>query len=263
VKALEPTHVLRKIVEAKRRRVSDLQKRVPEPIVRKMASVAPEVRSFRRVFDSPNHTHVIAEVKKASPSAGVLIDPLDVDGLASSYANAGAAALSVVTEEDFFEGNLGWVQRAGRAAGLPVLRKDFVFDEYQVFETRASGASAILLIVAMLEPAELTGLLSVAEACGLDAVVEVHDEAELDEALAAGSRIVGVNNRDLKTFEVRLETSERLGALIPDGVVFIAESGIRTRSDVERLAAAGARGFLVGERLLRASDPAEALRELL
>jgi len=263
VKQLEPTHVLRKIVEAKRHRVADQEKRVPEPIVRKMASVAGEVPSFQNAFASEGRTHVIAEIKKASPSAGVLIERLDVDGLASTYASAGAAAVSVVTEEDFFDGNLGWVQWAGRASGLPVLRKDFVFDEYQIFETRAAGASAILLIVAMLECEELTRLLSVAHDLGLDAVVEVHDEAELAEALKAGSRIVGVNNRDLKTFDVQLETSETLGALIPEDVLFIAESGIRTRSDIERLAAAGARGFLVGEQLLRAADPAGALKELL
>lgn len=263
MKTLEPTHVLRKIVDAKRQRVRELEKRVPAPIVRKMASLAPDVPSFRRAFESGAKTNVIAEVKKASPSAGVLIDPLEVERLVSIYAKAGASAISVVTEEDFFHGNLGWVRTAGSVSGLPVLRKDFVFDEYQVMETRAAGASALLLIVAMLESAELAQLLGVAEDLGLDAVVEVHDEQELDEALSAGARIVGVNNRDLKTFEVRLETAERLGALIPGDVTFIAESGIRSRADVERLAAAGARGFLVGEQLLRASDPGKALRDLL
>lgn len=263
MKTLEPTHVLRRIVESKSRRVSDSEKRVPEPIVRKMAAMASDVPSFRAALESRGRTHVIAEVKKASPSAGVLIDPLDVDRLAATYASAGASAISVVTEEDFFAGNLGWVRSAGQAAGLPVLRKDFVFDPYQVLETRAAGASAILLIVALLDPVELGRLLAVAHDSGLDSVVEVHDESELDEALGAGARIVGVNNRDLKTFDVRLETSERLGALIPDDVIFIAESGIRTRDDIRRLAAAGARGFLVGEHLLRSPDPGQALRDLL
>ena len=263
MKALEQTHVLARILEAKRKRVEDTHLRVPDAIVRKMASTAGEVPSFREALEAPGRTRVIAEIKKASPSAGVLIESLDVSALASSYAAAGASAISVVTEEDFFEGDLGWVSQAAKASGLPVLRKDFIFDSYQLAETRAAGASAVLLIVAMLQPKELGQLLGSASAFGLDALVEVHDEAELEEALEAGASIIGVNNRDLKTFEVNIETSVRLGERIPDEVLFVAESGIRQRADIERLSGAGANAFLIGERLVRAADPETALKELL
>jgi indole-3-glycerol phosphate synthase len=263
MKSLGDSHVLTRIVAAKRKRVADAQMRVPPVIVERMASMAPAPLSFRAALGGGPTTRIIAEVKKASPSAGVLIDPLDAGALAATYRDAGAAAVSVVTEEDYFQGNLGWVCQAAGNSGLPVLRKDFVFDDYQVLETKASGASAILLIVALLEPGELAGLIRAAGDAGLDALVEVHDEQELDEALNAGARMVGVNNRNLKTFDVDLEIAVRLGEKIPRGVVFVAESGIRSRSDIHRLQAAGADAFLVGEYLIRSPDPAAVLRELL
>ena len=263
MKILESNHVLSTILEAKRKRVSDAKLRVPEAIVRKMASMAVPRPSFRKALEMPGRTRIIAEVKKASPSAGVLIDDLDVRSLAKVYAEAGASAVSVVTEEDSFQGNLGWVREAADASALPVLRKDFVFDPYQVLETRAAGASAVLLIVAMLEPAELKRLIAAAGQAGLDVLVEVHDEHELEEALEAGAGIVGVNNRDLKTFEVQLETSVLIGRKVPDDVLFVAESGIETRQDIDMLGEAGADAFLIGERLIRALDPAKALKELL
>ncbi len=263
MKQLAETHVLARILEAKRKRVEDAQLRVPEAIVRKMASTADPVPSFRMALKADTGTHIIAEIKKASPSAGVLINDLDVAALAGTYARAGASAISVVTEEDFFQGSLAWVGLAARSSGLPVLRKDFVFDFYQLAETRAAGASAILLIVAMLEPDEIRDLLEACADFGIDALVEVHDEAELGEALRAGASIVGVNNRDLKSFEVSIETGMRLGGHIPDGVLFVAESGIHQKSDVVQLADAGADAFLVGEKLVRSKDPGAALKELL
>lgn len=263
MKRLEQTHVLARILEAKRKRVEDAHLRVPDAIVRKMASTAGDAPSFRRALEAPGRTRVIAEIKKASPSAGVLIESLDVSALASSYAAAGASAISVVTEEDFFGGNLGWISLAAKASGLPILRKDFIFDSYQLAETRAAGASAVLLIVAMLQPDELGQLVQSAVELGLDALVEVHDESELGEALDAGASIVGVNNRDLKTFDVDIETAMRLGERIPGNVLFVAESGIHKRSDIERLSGAGADAFLIGERLVRAADPETALKELL
>ena len=262
MKTLERTHILSRIVEAKRKRLEELRMRVPEAIVKKMASVAAPRPSFLEALARPGRTRIIAEVKKASPSAGTLIDQLDVAQVATAYRDAGAAAVSVVTEEDFFQGSLGWVRIAADASGLPVLRKDFLFDPYQVAETRAGGASAVLLIAAILGADELGMLIRATGDFGLDALVEVHDEAELDEALEAGAVIVGVNNRDLRTFEVDLETSIRLGQQIPAGVLFVAESGIRNPDDIRRLAGAGASAVLVGERLITSQDPGRALEEL-
>jgi indole-3-glycerol phosphate synthase len=263
MKKLAESHILARIVEAKKKRVRDSVFRVPEAVVRKMASTAEAVPSFQNAISQGSHPRIIAEIKKASPSAGVLTASLDVDGLARSYAQGGAVAVSVVTEEDFFSGDLGWIRAAAKSSRLPVLRKDFIFDPYQVAETRAAGASAVLLIVAMLEPAELRDLLGVCNEFRLDALVEVHDNVELAEALGAGASIVGVNNRDLKTFDVNLDTGIRLGSQVPKSVLFVAESGIHGRDDIERLLGAGADAFLIGERLIRAQDPGVALKELL
>jgi indole-3-glycerol phosphate synthase len=219
--------------------------------------------SFEQALCVPGRTRIIAEIKKASPSKGVFLPVINVDELARIYARCGAIAISVVTEEDFFQGDLSWIEKAGQASRLPVLRKDFIFDPIQVYETRASGASAMLLIVAMLAVHELRQLLQLARENGLDALVEVHDESELQEALEAGARLIGVNNRNLKTFDVDLDTSIRLAELIPDDRFFVVESGIRTRDDILRLIDVGADAFLVGEHLLASSDPETALRGLL
>ena len=169
----------------------------------------------------------------------------------------------MVTEEDFFQGDLGWISKIRQTSSLPVLRKDFVYDPFQVYETRAAGASAILFIVAMLEPAELKELIALAKELRLDALVEVHDETELGEALEAGASIVGVNNRNLKTFDVDIQTSERLAKLIPDDRLFVVESGIHDRADIDRLLNAGADAFLIGEHFLTSPDPGQTLRGLL
>lgn len=263
MKALAPDHVLSRLVGASRQRLEESLLRVPEAIVLKMASVAAPVPSFREAIRDGDGIRVIAEIKKASPSAGVLAPGLDPGQVARRYRDSGARAISVVTEERFFQGSLGWVRLAQKESGLPVLRKDFLFDRYQIAETRAAGASAVLLIVAMLEASELVELIGVATEFGLDALVEVHDEAELVEALEAGADIVGVNNRNLKTFDVDLETSVRLGKRIPEGVLFVAESGLRNRADLERLASAGADAFLIGESLITAEDPGQALGAFL
>jgi indole-3-glycerol phosphate synthase len=186
-----------------------------------------------------------------------------VDELARQYKTAGAVAISVVTEEDYFLGDLSWVGQTRKASGLPVLRKDFVFDEFQIYETRGAGASAILLIAAMLKPAQLKDLHDLATKVGLDVLVEVHDETELGEALEAGARIIGVNNRDLKTFKVDVDTSLRLSKLIPDDRLFVVESGIHSKTDIEPLIEAGADAFLIGEHLVTSNDPVSALRGLL
>jgi len=262
MKHLDQAHILTRIVEAKRKRLEVAKMRVPEPIVKRMAETAKAVPSFRAALETPQPVRIIAEVKKASPSKGVLKSDLDPATQAASYASAGASAISVVTEEDFFQGDLGWIRTINEASKLPVLRKDFVYEPFQVYETRASGASAILLIVAMLQPAELKDLVTLATKMKLDALVEVHDETELAEALEAGALLIGVNNRDLKTFNVDIQTSVRLAKLIPDDRLLIVESGIHNKADVDLLLASGADAFLIGEHFLTASDPAAAIRGL-
>jgi indole-3-glycerol phosphate synthase len=263
MKQLDRTHILTRVIEAKGKRLQISRMRVPEAIVKRMAETAKPVPSFRKALETPQRVRVIAEVKKASPSKGVLKEGLDPAQLAESYTRAGASAISVVTEEDFFQGDLGWIEKIRSASPLPVLRKDFVWQPFQVYETRAAGASAILFIVAMLQPGELKDLVALAEQLELDALVEVHDEAELAEALEAGASIIGVNNRDLKTFDVTLQTSLRLARLIPDDRLFVVESGIHTKKDVDLLLDAGADAFLIGEYFLTSPDPAAAIRGLL
>ncbi|HAM58979.1 MAG TPA: indole-3-glycerol phosphate synthase TrpC [Candidatus Rokubacteria bacterium] len=205
---------------------------------------------------------LIAEVKRASPSRGVLNAALDPAAQGRSYAAAGAAALSVLTDEKYFHGTLDDLVAVRAAVSLPVLRKEFIVDEYQLWESRAAGADAVLLIVAVLEDALLRDLLAAAKGLGLAALVECHTAAELDGALAAGSRVVGINNRDLGTFETRLETTLELAPLIPPGPIVVSESGFFTAADVRRVAAAGVRAVLVGEGLVRAPDVAAKVREL-
>ena len=263
MKHLDRTHILTRIVEAKQRRLQVSRMRVPEAIVTRMVETAKPVPSFREALVNRERVRIIAEVKKASPSKGVLRESLDPSDLAGTYMKAGACAVSVVTEEDFFQGDLGWINQIRSAASLPVLRKDFVWESFQVYETRAAGASAILLIAAMLDLGELKQLIALSHRLKLDVLAEVHDENELGEALEAGAAIIGVNNRDLKTFDVTLDTSLRLAKLIPDDRLFVVESGIHTKRDIERLLDAGADAFLIGEHFLTAPDPAAAIRGLL
>src|SRR5690242_2425055 len=192
MKPLDRSHILTRIVEAKQNRLQAAKLRVPEPIVKRMAETAKPVPSFHEALETPKRVRFIAEVKKASPSKGVLKADLDPAQQAAVYAQAGACAVSVVTEEDFFQGDLSWIEKAADASKLPILRKDFIYDTFQVYETRATGASAILYIVAMLEPDELKDLIALAHQMKLDALVEVHDEIELGEALEAGASIIGV-----------------------------------------------------------------------
>jgi indole-3-glycerol phosphate synthase len=262
LKQLDRTHILTRIIEAKQKRLQIAKMRVPEPIVKRMAETATPVPSFRDALEQPQRVRVIAEVKKASPSKGVLKTDLDPASQAATYRSAGACAISVVTEEDFFQGELGWVGSIRDAANLPVLRKDFIYEPFQVYETRAAGASAILLIVAMLQPNELQSLIALARNLKLDVLVEVHDEMEIGEALEAGASIIGVNNRNLKTFEVDIQTSVRLARLIPDDRFFVVESGIHGKADVDLLLDAGADAFLIGEHFLTSADPAAAIRGL-
>lgn len=206
---------------------------------------------------------IIAELKKASPSRGIIREKFEPGMLASELEAAGAAALSILTDEQFFQGSLENLRHASAAAKLPCLRKDFMVDEFQIVEARANSADAVLLIVAALSQSELVALARQAADLDLDVLCEVHDENELSRGLDAGCNLIGINNRDLKTFKVDLENAFRLAPLIPKNTVSVAESGIRTGADISRLRSAGFDAFLIGESLMKAQQPGDALRELL
>ena len=232
---------------------------------RRVAEEAAQQRkpfAFRAALSNEG-VNVIAEIKSASPSAGSIVDDPDVETIARDYARGGAAAMSIVTEPEFFRGSRDWIFRAKNAAGLPIVMKDFVVEPSQIVRGIAAGADAILLLAALLDVAQIRDFVALAEAYGCDALVEVHDEQELERAIAGGARVIGVNNRDLRDFRVDLGTSERLGSAMPADVIRVAESGIRSRSDVDRLRAAGFHAFLVGESLLRQNDRAAAVRALV
>ncbi len=230
------------------------------------AAAEHEPRGFARALRARTQGEglaIIAELKKASPSKGLIRAQFDVAELARGLEACGAAVLSVLTDERFFQGSLENLRRASAAVEIPCLRKDFIVDEFQVLEARANGADAILLIVAALIDAELKTLRASAREFGLDVLCEVHDAEELERALALECECVGVNSRDLKTFDVSLDRACELAAMLPSGAVKVAESGIRTAADMERLRVAGYEAFLIGESLMREAEPGEALRELL
>jgi indole-3-glycerol phosphate synthase len=252
--------ILARIVTRKREELA--LSRIPMDAMEKQAR---EMASGRRDFRAALRRRspaIIAEMKKASPSRGVLAGNFDPAARARDYQRGGAAALSVLTDETFFQGSLADLKAARAAVDLPVLRKDFTLDECQVVEAAAHGADAILLIVAILDEPRVRALRAAAERYGMAAVVEVHDDQELDIAQAAGADVIGVNNRDLRTFAVDLETSIRLAKRIPAAVLKIAESGIRSAADVTRLTAAGFDAMLVGEHLMKSPDPAAAISAL-
>ncbi|TMA47513.1 MAG: indole-3-glycerol phosphate synthase TrpC [Deltaproteobacteria bacterium] len=251
------------IVAHKRAEVGARRRAVPPEALRDRPLHAEPRRGMRAALARNVPRGVIAELKRASPSRGTIRTDYDVPALARAYAAAGATALSVLTDERFFHGALEHLAAARAATALPCLRKDFLVDPYQVEEARAWGADAVLLIAAALAPEEGASLLAVAAESGLDVLVEVHGEAELAWALAAGATFVGINNRDLATFAVSLDTTERLAGLVPGGVLVVAESGIRSRADVERMRRGGAHAVLVGEAFMERPDPGAALAEWL
>jgi indole-3-glycerol phosphate synthase len=220
-------------------------------------------RGFRKALENHSGPAVIAELKKASPSRGLIRADFDSAVLAVELEEAGAAALSVLTDAEFFQGSLRNLQRASSATQLPCLRKDFIVDEFQLLEGRASHADAVLLIVAALPQVELESLARKAKDYGVDVLCEVHDEKELERAIAAGCDLIGVNSRDLRTFAVDLNTAFRLAGLMPKNVLRVAESGIGSGKDIARLRAAGYQAFLIGESLMKASSPGDALRTLI
>jgi indole-3-glycerol phosphate synthase len=254
--------ILDDILAETRRTVARAQETRPRAVVEAAAAEAPAPRGFAAALRGPD-IRCIAEFKRRSPSAGWIRQDGDPAVVARSYQAAGAAALSVLTDEPFFGGALADLQRARAAVPLPVLRKDFTVDAYQIAEARAAGADAVLLIVAALTDAELTTLLGEARRWELDALVEAHDADEVERALAVGARLVGINHRDLRTFKMDMTLAERLRDRIPRDCVLVAESGIRTAEDVRRMRSAGMDAILVGESLMRAPDPGAALRTLL
>ena len=246
---------LTEILERKRQDIAPLRSR--RDALRTEALRRNHFRSFFHALQGDGETlALVAEVKRASPSAGLIAANFDPVAVAAGYEAAGADAISVLTDEPFFQGHLDHLRAVREAVDLPVLRKDFVLDEVQIYEAAAVGADAVLLIVAALSQDELVRLLDVATTCQLDALVEVHTLAELDRALDTEARIIGINNRDLTTFKVDLSVTETLSEQVPPGVLLVSESGIRTREDSRRLRACGADAILVGEALMRSDDVA-------
>jgi indole-3-glycerol phosphate synthase len=254
--------ILDDIVRQKRADLERVKAAIPLAQLRQRPVFAAPRRDLRGALGARRRA-VIAEIKKASPSRGVIRSDFDPVSIACGYAVHGAAAISVLTEERFFQGHLDHLAAIRDAVDVPLLRKDFLFDPYQIYEARAFGADAALLIVAILPDDTLRALLSLAEELQLAALVEVHDRAELERALSGGARLLGVNNRDLRTFRTTLATTEALLPAVPADVLVVAESGIESRADIERLEAAGVHAFLVGETLMRAADPGAKLAELL
>jgi indole-3-glycerol phosphate synthase len=230
---------------------------------RRAAAFTPRGEAFLAALSRPGRVNVIAECKRRSPSRGVLAADYDPVAIARRYESGGAAAISVLTEPTFFDGALEHLAAVRQAVALPLLRKDFIIDEYQLIEARASGADAVLLIVAALHQADLVRLQRRAWELGLVALVEVHDEEELTRAIDSGARIIGVNNRNLRTLAVDVAASRTLGARIPADAVGVSESGLTSRADLEELAGQGYKAFLIGERFMTAPDPAKAITELL
>ncbi len=254
--------VLDKIVASKRREVVESKAQVPESELRRRLADAPAVRDFAGALVAAGGVKLIAEVKRASPSAGLIRPDFDPVAIATTYAAHGAAAISVLTDAQFFQGSLADMNAVRRAVALPVLRKDFVIDRYQITEARVHGADAVLLIAEILPGAELGDRLAEIRELGMEALVELYDAENLPRVLASGAKVIGINNRDLRTFVTDLAHTIELAGQVPRDRLLVSESGIRTRADVLRLQAAGARAILVGETLMRAADVGGKVREL-
>jgi len=255
--------ILDEIVAYKKEELVETKRGIPLADQKRRAADAGPTRDFGAALSTGGAIRLIAEVKKASPSKGVIRQDFDPVRIAAMYQEAGATCLSVLTEKKYFQGSLEYLGAIRKAVGLPLLRKDFIVDEYQVFEARAAGADAVLLIAACLDRSQMEDYLGVAGSLGLDVLVESHTMKELDASLHAGARIVGINNRDLASFTVSLQTTFDLLKDIPDDRIVVSESGIKTRDDVMRLEKAGVDAVLVGESLMREKDIGKKVRELL
>ena len=257
------TDVLEELAAEARRRVSAMEKEVPLDSMRRMAESAPRPEGFPfEAALAADGMSFICEVKKASPSKGVIDPEFDYMSIAEEYESAGASCISVLTEPSRFLGDIRYLREIASAVQIPVLRKDFVVDDYMVYEARAAGASAVLLIRSILTEDELRRFMDLAHSLGMSALVEVHDADEMESAVRCGARVVGVNNRNLRDFTVDPLNCLRLAGGVPDGILFVAESGVSSRSDVEALEAGGADAVLIGESLMRAPHKAAKLAEL-
>ena len=253
--------MLDQILKYKREELEHLKRKVRLADVRKKAEDAEGARGF--LERETKRIQIVAEIKKVSPSAGVIVEKYDPVGIALQYEENGATALSVLTGEHFFQGKLSDLTEVQAKVRLPVLRKDFTFDEYQIFEARGAGADAVLLIARILTDSQLKDYRQLAGELGMAGLVEIHDEKELDRAVRSSANLIGINNRDLDTLKTDLAVTERLVPKVPEGVAIVSESGISSRRDIERLQKTGVNCFLVGESLLREKDPGGKLRELL
>lgn len=256
--------ILQRIVATKKKEVAAAEADMPLDFLRRLAGMDKKRRPFleRLRNPGPSGVNIIAEIKRASPSKGMIRPDLKPAIFAAAYEKGGAAAMSVLTDESYFHGGFEDLIQAREASGLPALRKDFLISEYQIHQSAVQGADAVLFIVRILTPEQLRDFLAIADDLGLDALVEVHDEAELDTALAAGAKLVGVNNRNLRSFETSLDTAVGLREKMGKEVVAVAESGIHGRDDILRLIEAGFHNFLIGESIVRSPDPEAFLREL-
>jgi indole-3-glycerol phosphate synthase len=255
--------ILDRILASKRVELEAEKRAVPMRRAIELASAALPPHPFLPVLRRAGQVNVIAEVKRASPAKGTIAASADPVAIARAYADAGAAAISVLTDARFFLGSPGHLEEVRRAVGVPLLRKDFLFEEYQIYRSRALGADAVLLIARVLQRRALSTLIGISRSLDMEALVEVHSEEDIDRAVDAGASLIGVNNRDLGTMTTSLETSLRLVERLPPGAVKVSESGIESRADIDRLRAAGYDAFLIGERLMRDADPGAALRALV
>ncbi len=255
--------ILDKIYQYKLKEVSDTKKCMPLKILKKRCRISATVGAFGTAIQGKSGMRMIAEVKKASPSAGIIREDFDCVDIATQYESSGAAAISVLTDREFFKGDLSYLTEVNERVKIPLLRKDFLIDQYQIYEARVAGAEAILLIARLLTKEQIDSFLSIARDLGMECLVEVHNKEELEQVLETRSQIIGINNRDLDTFETNLDTSLQLRSLIPGGKILVSESGIKTRDDVKRLEEAGFDAILVGETLMRSSKISVKIKELL
>ncbi|MDD5495734.1 MAG: indole-3-glycerol phosphate synthase TrpC [Candidatus Omnitrophica bacterium] len=255
--------ILARIIEEKKRVVEEAKRTRPEDDVIKEARATCVKSSFKKNISRPHHINLIAEIKKASPSRGILRGDFNPAKIAITYQANGASAVSVLTDERFFEGRLEYIKKIKENISLPVLRKDFIIDEYQIYESAAGGADAILLISEILSVNELAKFYNLATTLGLDALVEIHNEEDLEKAVAAGAAIIGINNRDLHTFKVDITVTQKLIRLIPQNKVIVSESGIKSYEDVMFLKSLGVNAVLIGEAFMEAEDIAAKMREIM
>jgi indole-3-glycerol phosphate synthase len=255
--------ILSRIIEEKRRVVEEAKRLKPQDeLIRDIRNIS-VTSSFKKNISRPHHVNLIAEIKKASPSKGIIRGDFNPVKIAVTYQAHGASAISVLTDERFFEGRLEHVKMVKENVSLPVLRKDFIIDEYQIYESVAAGADAILLIADLLSASEMTGYYELATSLGLDVLMEVHNEEDMEKALATGGSIIGMNNRDLHTFKVDLGVTQKLSRLVPPNKIKVSESGIKTYEDVMFLKSLGINAVLIGEAFMESSDIAATMRDIM